>query len=161
MLAAIRETLDAAIVQSQAPLNMLQAALRLEPVATSGAQMAMQVALDAGTQSLQRLESCRPTLDAEMAGEFDLRALLDDLQELFALRLMHSPVKLVLIPVEPLPLFHGQRIRLLTCLYLLLERAWFAVREREGIIRLSCHAEEQDICLEVEDNGPPPEDLFV
>ena len=89
MLAAIRETLDAAIVQSQAPLNMLQAALRLEPVATSGAQMAMQVALDAGTQSLQRLESCRPPLDAETPSEFELKALLDDLQDLFALRLMH------------------------------------------------------------------------
>ncbi len=159
MLAAIRETLDAAIVQSQAPLNMLQAALRLDPGAGGGAQMAMQTALEAGTRSLQRLESCRPPLALEAPSEFALPPLLEDLQDLFALRLMHSPLKLLLVPVEPLPPFHGQRTRLLTCLYLLLERAWFAVREGEGIIRLSCHAEEQDICLEVEDNGPPPADL--
>ena len=161
MLAAVSETLDAALVQMQAPLNLLRAALRLNREDDPRDQLAMKVALEEGTQAMRRLETCRPRLQIEKGAPFNLRGLLLDLQDLFSSRARASAIELQLaIPQQGIEL-HGQRLRLLTALSLLLERACLLVAggEHSGVVRLELMLQPAELLLRVEDNGPPPESL--
>ena len=161
MLAAVSETLDAALVQMQTPLNLLRAALRLSRDDDPRDQLAMKVALEEGTQAMRRLESCRPRLQIEKGAPFNLRGLLLDLQDLFAARVRAGNIDFQMdIPQQGIEIF-GQRLRLLTALSLLLERACLLVsgKEEPGVVRLDLLLQSAELLLRVDDNGPPPETL--
>lgn len=164
MLAAVSETLDAALVQMQAPLNLLRAALRLTPDSEPRNQLAMKVALDEGTQAMRRLDACRPRLQVVKHSHFLLQEVLRDLQDLFLPRSRSGQLSLQIdIPEFDIELA-GQRLRLLTALCLLLERACLLVGiERSGAergrVRLEVKVQSHELSLSVDDNGPAPEAL--
>jgi nitrogen fixation regulatory protein len=157
LFSAIRETLDVAMLQSQAPLNMLQAALRLEDDQDSRAAIAITTALHAGQEALQRLELYRPTVRDEAPSYFDLMNLFADLHDMQALRLEHLDVLMQLDIAADLPELFTQRTRLLTALSLLFDRACQAVTgQSAGQLKLCAYQIEQELCLEVHDSGKPP-----
>ena len=63
LLAAIRESLDAALVQLNCPINMLAAARRLN--GEDNHNVALDAAWREGEEALARLQRCRPSLDLE------------------------------------------------------------------------------------------------
>ncbi len=154
---AIRDTLDAAMVQTQAPLNMLQAALRLDSEPDSRTAKAINTALDAGREALAKLEYYRPEIKDEQISTFDFETLVRDLHDMQILRLEHQDVLLELNIGTSLPLLTMQRTRLLTGLNLLFERACQAVCDQtDGQIKLSAYLTDHELCIEVHDNGPVP-----
>jgi hypothetical protein len=66
LLAAIRESLDAALVQLNCPINMLAAARRLN--GEDNHNVALDAAWREGEEALARLQRCRPSLDLEECG---------------------------------------------------------------------------------------------
>jgi len=157
LFSAIRETLDVAMLQSQAPLNMLQAALRLENDPDSRAALAINTALKAGQEALQRLEFYRPAARTESASDFHLMSLFADLHDMLVLRLEHLDVLMQIDIAPDLPELFTQRTRLLTALSLLFDRACQAVTgQSAGRLKLCAYQNEQDLCLEVHDSGLAP-----
>lgn len=155
---AIRDTLDAAMVQTQAPLNMLQAALRLESEPDSRAAKAINTALDAGRDALNKLEFYRPVVKDEAPSTFEFEMLVCDLHDMQILRLEHMDVLLELSIENEIPALTMQRTRLLTGLNLLFDRACQAVLDQpSGQIKLSAYKADQELCIEVHDNGKAPE----
>jgi nitrogen fixation negative regulator NifL len=157
LLSAIRETLDVAMIQSQAPLNMLQAALRLESDNDSRAAMAINTALDAGHEAMKRLALYRPTSKTEPPSDFDLFGLFADLHDMQVLRLEHLDVLMQIDIAAGLPTLFMQRTRLLTGLCLLFERACQSVAEQTSArLKICAYQSEQELCLEMHDSGTAP-----
>lgn len=152
---AIKDTLDAAIVQSQAPLNMLQAALRLD--SAGPAATAIQAALTTGQEVLSRLEFYKPEIRHEDPITFSLIHLVADLHDMQYLRLEHLDVLLHLNLSENLPDLYLPRTRLLTGLNLLFERACEHITNKAvGQIRFTALTEDQELLLEIHDSGDKP-----
>lgn len=116
LLAAIRESLDAALVQLNCPLNMLAAARRLNGEDRSN--VALESAWREGEEAVARLQACRPSLAFEPAGEWPVKALLDDLCALYHTRF--NALHCVL--ASPQLTGFGQRTQVLACLSLWLDR---------------------------------------
>jgi light-regulated signal transduction histidine kinase (bacteriophytochrome) len=157
LFSAIRETLDVAMIQSQAPLNMLQAALRLESDTDSRAAIAINTALQAGREALKRLELYRPATKTEAASCFDLTSLFADLHDMQVLRLEHLDVLMQIDIAPDLPKLFMLRTRLLTGLCLLFDRACQSVTEQSAAqLKLCAYQKEQELYLEVHDSGDAP-----
>ncbi|MBG6244459.1 nitrogen fixation negative regulator NifL [Candidatus Symbiopectobacterium sp. 'North America'] len=116
LLAAIRESLDAALVQINCPLNMLAAARR--PNGEDRSNVALESAWREGEEAVARLQACRPSLAFEPADEWSVKALLDDLCALYHTRLngLHC------VLASPQLTGFGQRTQVLACLSLWLDR---------------------------------------
>lgn len=63
LLAAIRESLDAALIQLNCPINMLAAARRLN--GEGSGNVALEAAWREGEEAMARLQRCRPSLELE------------------------------------------------------------------------------------------------
>ncbi|MBB6055551.1 nitrogen fixation negative regulator NifL [Tolumonas osonensis] len=157
LFSAIRETLDVAMIQTQAPLNMLQAALRLESDTDSRAAIAINTALQVGREAMKRLEQYRPAMKTEAPSHFGLVRLFGDLHDMQVLRLEHLDVLMQIDIATDLPRLFMQRTRLLTGLCLLFERACQAVTGQAAAqLKLCAYQNEQELCLEVHDSGTAP-----
>lgn len=157
LFSAIRETLDVAMIQSQAPPNMLQAALRLESDTDSRAAIAINTALQAGREALKRLELYRPATKTEESSGFDLTSLFADLHDMQVLRLEHLDVLMQIDIAVDLPKLFMQRTCLLTGLCLLFDRACQSVAEQSAAqLKLCAYQKEQELYLEVHDSGDAP-----
>ena len=155
LIAAIHEALDAASLQLQGPLNLLQAAQRLEPEGSG--HRAISAALTEGDRALLWLQDARPSQFKESPSRFDLSQLLSDLQ---ALNSQHEDaVCQVSWPAQPLQV-EGQRLRLMMALQQLITLARQRLPDSEGLIRLSVRQAEQSVQLQLEDNGYLPEELL-
>lgn len=119
LLAAIRESLDAALVQLNCPLNMLAAARRLNGGDRSS--VALESAWREGEEAVARLQACRPSLAFETAGEWPVKTLLDDLIALYHTR-FNGQDSLHSVLASPQLLGFGQRTQVLACLCLWLDR---------------------------------------
>ncbi|MCW2484340.1 nitrogen fixation negative regulator NifL [Candidatus Symbiopectobacterium sp. NZEC127] len=116
LLAAIRESLDAALVQLNCPLNMLAAARRLNGEDRSN--VALESAWREGEEAVARLQACRPSLAFEAPDEWPVKTLLDDLCALYHTRFngLHC------VLASPHLTGFGQRTQVLACLSLWLDR---------------------------------------
>ncbi|XBS67994.1 PAS domain S-box protein [Acerihabitans sp. KWT182] len=81
LLAAIRESLDAAMVQLSCPLNMLAAARRLNP--DEDMHPGLDAAWQEGQHALARLQACRPSLEQEENDFWSVGDVLQDLADLY------------------------------------------------------------------------------
>ena len=158
LFSTIRDILDVAIVQSQTPLNMLQAALRLDDGSNSSHSVtAINTALQTGRNALERLNLYRPKMKDEDITRFNLMDLFSDLHDLQMLRLEHIDALLQIDVASDLPMLAMQRTRLLTGLSLLFDRACQAIADQPNKqLKLSAFLNEQDLCIEVHDNGAAP-----
>lgn len=181
LVSAMREILDVAIFQGQAPLNMLQAALRLDSDGSNEpdrTRLAIHSALHAGEQALQRLAHYRPVAQEEMASSVDLRTICSDLLDMQTGRIQAQHITTDVRIEEGLPQLQIQRIRLITALSLLFEKASLAAvarpsadrqvagkslagkalagKAQAGKVTLCAYRYEQELFLEIHDNGETP-----
>ena len=155
LIAAIHEALDAASLQLQGPLNLLQAAQRLEPEGSG--HRAITAALTEGDRALMWLQDARPSQFKETPSRFELGQLLNDLQ---ALNSQHEEAECQInVPAQPMQV-EGQRLRLMMALQQLITLARQRLPDSDGIIRLSVRQAEQSVQLQLEDNGSLPEELL-
>ena len=159
LLAAIRESLDAAMIQLSGPLNMLEAARRLNPdhVAHPG----LDAAWLEGQQALARLQACRPSLELEECDFWSIGDMLKDLSDLYRSRI--GAVGELLLQCEPdMLLGWGQRHQILACLSLWLDRCLTLAGERPAsplAISLQAYGRDNAFFFALRDNLPlyPPQ----
>lgn len=119
LLAAIRESLDAALVQLNCPINMLAAARRLN--GEDNHNVALDAAWREGEEAMLRLQRCRPSLALEENAIWPLQPLFDDLRALYHTRYNNGENLRVEMDSPHLVGF-GQRTQILACLSLWLDR---------------------------------------
>lgn len=157
--AVIREALDAAQVQLQAPLNMLQAARQLDPVADCGSHTVMEVALAEGELAVRRLQACQPAESTEPLVSLSAQVLLQDLQDLCLPGVSGHKGRLqFVIPDAGHCQLDGQRLRLLAALSLLMERGLQRTETLvDAWVRVGAESVPQGVDFFVEDNAPAPQ----
>ncbi|ACS84322.1 nitrogen fixation negative regulator NifL [Musicola paradisiaca] len=161
LLAAIRESLDAALIQLNCPLNMLAAARRLNGEDRSN--VALESAWREGEEAVARLQACRPSLEFEAAGYWPMQALLDDLSALYHTRLTTND-RLCCEMAEPELMGFGQRTQVLACLSLWLDRTLSLAAEIQPFhldIQLYVREENDWLMLYLEDNVPLAQVRYV
>ena len=115
LLAAIRESLDAALVQLNGPINMLAAARRLN--GEENGNMALEFAWREGEQAVNRLQACRPSLDFEPVKQWSLSEFFNDLNALYDSRFLSAgELSCQVIPPDLQAI--GQRTQILAALSL-------------------------------------------
>ncbi|MEA9393236.1 nitrogen fixation negative regulator NifL [Acerihabitans sp. TG2] len=154
LLAAIRESLDAAMVQLSGPLNMLEAARRLNP--DQIAHPGLDAAWHEGQQALVRLRACRPSLEVEECDFWSISEMLTDLSDLYRARI--SAVGELRLQCEPdIVLGWGQRHQILACLSLWLDRCLTLAGERPAVpleIALQAYGRDHAFFFDLRDNLP-------
>lgn len=154
LLAAIRESLDAALVQLNCPINMLAAARRLN--GDSGNNVALDAAWREGEEALIRLQRCRPSLALEENDIWPLQPLFDDLRALYHTR-YNEGQNLSVEMDSPQLVGFGQRTQILACLSLWLDRTVALAGElRDFTLYTQIYAREEDgwLSLWLNDNVP-------
>lgn len=154
LLAAIRESLDAALVQLNCPLNMLAAARRLN--GQDRTNVALESAWREGEEAVARLQACRPSLAFEAEGEWPLQALIDDLTGLYHTR-FNQDDRLQCELAAPDIMGFGQRTQVLACLSLWLDRTLALAAEIQPFqlaVQLFAREEGSWLSLYLEDNVP-------
>ncbi|NDL62971.1 PAS domain S-box protein [Acerihabitans arboris] len=152
LLAAIRESLDAAMVQLSGPLNMLAAARRLS---LDGAlHPGLDAAWQEGQQALARLQACRPSLEQEESDFWSIGDLLKDLSDLYQPRVRDLGELQWRCEPEML-LGFGQRHQILASLSLWLDRCLILANERPAsplIITLHAYSQDNAFFFALRDN---------
>ncbi len=153
LLAAIRESLDAALIQLNCPINMLAAARRLNGEG-SGTWRWRPPGVK-GEEAMARLQRCRPSLDLENPAVWPLQPFFDDLCALYRTRF--DPDGLQVDMASPHLIGFGQRTPLLACLSLWLDRTLALAAELPSVpLAMQLYAEENDgwLSLYLTDNVP-------
>ncbi|WPD74621.1 nitrogen fixation negative regulator NifL [Dickeya fangzhongdai] len=161
LLAAIRESLDAALIQLNCPINMLAAARRLNGADRSN--VALESAWREGEEAVARLQACRPSLDFEPAADWPIGVLAEDLAALYHTRFTDGDQLRCELDTPQLTGF-GQRTQILACLSLWLDRT-LALAGEIRPFALSVHLfARQDgdwLALYLEDNVPLEQVRYV
>ncbi|MCG8707807.1 nitrogen fixation negative regulator NifL [Brenneria sp. 4F2] len=152
MMAAIRETLDAALIQLSCPLNMLSAALRLNPDADS---IALRSAWREGKEATARLTACRPSMTHEAPDSWSVSGMMTELAELYQCRLSNVG-KLIWSCSQPDLTLRVQRTLMLTALSLWLDRCLsLPVRDDgDAVIEIRASRQCHHLCFSIRDNLP-------
>ena len=154
LLAAIRESLDAALVQLNCPINMLAAARRLN--GEDHGNMALEAAWREGEEAMARLKRCRPSLELENAAIWPLQPLFDDLRALYHTR-FNAGENLQMEMDSPHLVGFGQRTQILACLSLWLDRTLALAAELHDFrLQTQLYAREEDgwLSIYLNDNVP-------
>ena len=156
LLLSIHESLEAAALRLRGPINLLQAAQRLEP---DGAHIpALRLAQEEAERAWQWLLDRRPQSVVEPLQPVVVRHLLGDLAALFEAQRPAGVQVNFLLPESEL-LVRAQPLRLMLALWQLLELLVRRLPAGAGALRLSTLCEAHGVCLLLEDDGPCPEDL--
>jgi nitrogen fixation negative regulator NifL len=154
LLAAIRESVDAALVQLNCPINMLAAARRLN--GDEHGNMALESAWREGEAAVSRLQACRPELDNEPPEWWLLKPLLADLVALYHTRFQPCHTLNVSLEDSAIQAF-GHRIQVLAVLSLWLDRALVLVQELQPFqleMQILGSRDERWLTLYLTDNIP-------
>lgn len=154
LLAAIRESLDAALVQLNCPINMLAAARRLN--GDDHTNLALDAAWREGEEAMARLQRCRPSLELESPAVWPLQPFLDDLRALYHTRYNQGENLQIELESPDLVGF-GQRTQLLACLSLWLDRTLdIAAELRDFTVQTQLYAREESgwLSFYLNDNVP-------
>ncbi|KAA8996896.1 PAS domain S-box protein [Affinibrenneria salicis] len=154
LLAAIRESLDAALIQLNCPLNMLAAARRLNGADRSN--VALESAWREGEEAVARLQACRPSLDFEPADEWPLQDLLDDLSALYHSRFIEGDTLQCELENMDICAF-GQRTQILATLSLWLDRTLSLAQEVQPFslaVHIFARHDSGWLVLYIDDNVP-------
>ncbi|WP_313625213.1 nitrogen fixation negative regulator NifL [Kosakonia sp.] len=154
LLAAIREALDAALIQLNCPINMLAAARRLN--GSDNNNMALDAAWREGEEAMARLKRCRPSLELESTAVWPLQPFFDDLHALYHTRFGEGKNLQVTLDSHHLVGF-GQRTQLLACLSLWLDRTLdiaAGLRDFTAETEIFAREEEGWLSLYITDNVP-------
>lgn len=154
LLAAIRESLDAALIQLNGPINMLAAARRLN--GEEGNNMALEFAWREGEQAVSRLQACRPSLDFEPQAEWPVSEFFDDLSALYDSHfLSDGELRYVVMPSD----LHavGQRTQILTALSLWIDHTLSQAQAMPSLklsVNIVAKQDASWLCFDITDNVP-------
>jgi hypothetical protein len=154
LLAAIRESLDAALIQLNCPINMLAAARRLN--GEGSGNVALDAAWREGEEAMARLQRCRPSLELESSAVWPLQPFFDDLYALYRTR-FDDRARLQVDMASPHLVGFGQRTQMLACLSLWLDRTLALAAELPSVpLEIELYAEEDEgwLSLYLNDNVP-------
>lgn len=154
LLAAIRESLDAALIQLNCPINMLAAARRLN--GEGSGNVALDAAWREGEEAMVRLQRCRPSLELESSAVWPLQPFFDDLYALYRTR-FDDRARLRVDMASPHLVGFGQRTQMLACLSLWLDRTLALAAELPSVpLEIELYAEEDEgwLSLYLNDNVP-------
>lgn len=156
---ALQESLQAALVQLQQPLNLIRAALNVmgEHRARCLGVGALEMALESGKEASERLRRALPERPLEAQQPVNLNQILHDTLALTTPRALALGITIRWQPQSDLPAVQGQPGRLRLACKQLLENALEAIdrsRPAQRDVLLTTLADEDEISLLVDDSGP-------
>lgn len=160
---SMRETLDAAIFQMQAPLNLIAAAYdMLERRGAVGGDSAalrgvLRQAINAGRDALAKLHASLPEVPPEAPMPVNINQLLREVLELCTPRLLAGGMVVDWRPTAMLPALIGREGRLRAMFKQLLDNAVDAMEDnrlKTRELRIVTERQGDDILVTIEDSGP-------
>lgn len=163
----MREALAGAIHQFQGPLNMIKAAASIATLRAKNTNDplcdALQNALQAGEDALDKLRESMPMAQEEAFAPLNINEVLRDVLTLSTERLLAGSVIVDWEPAVVLPNILAQTGRLRSLFKHLIDNALDAmqeVRAQAPLLHIKTQLTDDMICVIVEDNGPGvPENL--
>ncbi len=159
MVQTMREAISGAIFKMQAPLNILNAALAMPESNGSpdNQRGVMRQVLESGDEAIESLHAALPGPTMEQTSLVNVNELLHEVIRLQTDRLLASGVVVDWRPAPVLPSVTGRANGLRGLLKYLIDNAIQAVDEsgneyRE--VRIETRADDEEIVIEVMDNGP-------
>lgn len=159
MVQAMREALHGSIFKLQAPLNVIRAALSMTDgmEAHPGLQTVLRQALETGEEAMESLHDALPSPTVERTSLVNVNEILHEVIGLSTDRLLANGVVVDWRPAPVLPPVSACANALRGLFKYLLDNAMQAVDEsgkdyRE--IRLSTSVDDDELLIEVMDNGP-------
>ncbi|MBP7547498.1 MAG: nitrogen fixation negative regulator NifL [Corallincola sp.] len=156
---ALQESLQAALMQLQPPLNLIRAALAVMDCHDHPCNgvAPMRMALEAGEQASSRLRAALPERPLEAVQPVNLNQILHDVLQLEERRAMALGIEVSWQPQPDLPMISGQPGRLRLACKQLLANALEAIernRSRDRRVVLSSWQQGDEVGLTVDDSGP-------
>lgn len=158
MVQTMREAIQASIFKLQAPLNIIKAALSLPEAGSEqhGLRQALRQALESGDKAMDSLYAALPSPTTEQASTVNINEILHEVMRLSTEKLLAAGIILDWRPAPILPPMNGRTNALRGLFNYLIDNAVQAVNEsrrdyRE--IRLQTREENQELVIEVMDNG--------
>jgi nitrogen fixation negative regulator NifL len=159
MLQTMREAISGAVFKLQAPLNIIRAALAMPGLGpeTDNLRSILQQALDNGDAAMESLHEALPSPIPEQTSTVNINEILHEVLWLATDRLLAAGVVVDWRPALVLPSVTGRANELRGLFKYLLDNAIQAINESEQVfreIRLETRQEQQEVVIEVMDNGP-------
>ncbi|MGD8588104.1 MAG: nitrogen fixation negative regulator NifL [Chromatiales bacterium] len=159
MTQTMREAISGAIFKLQAPLNIIRAALAMPGLGpeTDNLRGILQQALESGDEAMESLHEAVPSALMEEASTVNINEILHEVLGLSTDKLLAAGVVVDWRPALVLPSLTGRANELRGLFKYLLDNAIQAINESEQVfreIRLETRQEQQEVIIEVMDNGP-------
>ncbi|WP_275099400.1 nitrogen fixation negative regulator NifL [Sedimenticola hydrogenitrophicus] len=159
MVETMREAISGAIFKMQVPFNIIRAALAMPGTGSDqcGVCQVLHQALESGNEAMESLQAALPSRTAEQASMVNINEILHEVMRLSTERLLASGVVVDWRPATVLSSVTGRPNALRGLFKYLIDNAIQAVNEsgqdyRE--IRLQTRQLDQELVVEVMDNGP-------
>lgn len=156
MLQTMRESISAAVFKLQGPFNMMKAALSMQADAQN-LQMVLQQAMQTGEEALQSLRAAIPDNVEELESSVNINEILHEVLRLSTEKLLASGIVVDWRPSTLSPTLAGRAYGLRSLFKSLIDNAIHSLNEsdqKQPEIRLDIHVEDDELVLEVMDNGP-------
>ncbi len=159
----MREAISAAMFKLQAPLNIIKAALSI-PAPNSeeqGLRLVLQQAMDTGQEAMASLQHALPNPSVERSAVVNLNEILHEVIRLSTKALLANGIVVDWRPAPVLPSVIGQANALRGLFKYLIDNSISAVNEVQSEyreIRLQTSVTEQELLVEIIDNGSGIED---
>jgi nitrogen fixation negative regulator NifL len=159
MMQTMREAISGAVFKLQAPLNIIRAALAMPSLGpeTDNLRNILQQALENGDAAMESLHEALPSPMPEQASTVNINEILHEVLRLSTDKLLAAGVVVDWRPALVLPSVTGRANELRGLFKYLLDNAIQAINESEQVfreIRLETRQEQQEVVIEVMDNGP-------
>jgi len=159
MVETMREAISGAMFKMQVPFNIIRAALAMPGTGSDkcGVCQVLHQALESGNEAMQSLQTALPSPTLEQASMVNINEILHEMMRLSTDRLLASGVVVDWRPAAVLSSVTGRPNALRGLFKYLIDNAIQAVNEsgqdyRE--IRLQSRQLDQELVVEVMDNGP-------
>ncbi len=159
MVETMREAISGAIFKMQVPFNIIRAALAMPGTGSDqcGVCQVLHQALESGNEAMESLQAALPSRTVEQASMVNINEILHEVMRLSTDRLLASGVVVDWRPATVLSSVTGRPNALRGLFKYLIDNAIQAVNEsgqdyRE--IRLQTRQLDQELVVEVMDNGP-------
>lgn len=159
MVETMREAISGAMFKMQVPFNIIRAALAMPGTGSDRCNVCqvLNQALESGNEAMESLQAALPNRVAELASTVNINEILHEVMRLSTDRLLASGVVVDWRPAAVLSTVTGRPNALRGLFKYLIDNAIQAVNEsgqdyRE--IRLQSWQEDQELVVEVTDNGP-------
>jgi nitrogen fixation negative regulator NifL len=159
MMQTMREAVSGAIYKLQAPLNIIRAALAMPGLESESASLrnVLEQALENGDGAMESLHEALPSALLEEASMVNINEILHEVLRLCTDKLLAAGVVVDWRPAVVLPSVTGRANELRGLFKYLLDNAIQAINESEQVFRaihLETRQEQQEVVIEVIDNGP-------